>query len=147
MKKAKIFSALLVSVLVVGFQGALAQNTGDDIDRDAEQIRLHKKLAAQKTYALLSAILPSTRAQILQNSESDELFLVNVGKPAVNIMKDESNPEQTEFWYLVVSDKTPVQAEEEIVIENAAAELPQVFSESKLSESIQSIHNDQISAA
>ena len=128
MKKAKMFSALLVSILVAGFQGAWAQNTGDAIDRDAEQIRLHKKLAAQKTYALLSAILPSKRAQILQNGERDELFLVNVGKPAVNIMKDESNPEQTEFWYLVVSDKTLVEAEEEIVVENAAAELPQVFS-------------------
>ena len=128
MKKAKIFSALLVSILVVGFQGALAQNRGDDIDRNAEQIRLHKKLAAQKTQALMSDILPSKRAQILQNSERDELFLVNVGKPAVNIMKDESNPEPTEFWYLVVSDKTPVEAEEEIVVENAAAELPQVFS-------------------
>ncbi|MCZ6594519.1 MAG: hypothetical protein O6943_06330, partial [Bacteroidetes bacterium] len=125
MKKAKMFSALLVSILVVGFQGALAQNTGD---RDAEQIRRHKKLAAQKTQALMSDILQSKRAQILQNGERDELFLVNVGKPAVNIMKDESNPDQTEFWYLVVSDKTPVEAEEEIVVENAAAELPQVFS-------------------
>ena len=43
-------------------------------------------------------------------------------------MKDESNPEQTEFWYLVVSVKTLVEAKEEIVVENAAAELPQVFS-------------------
>ena len=65
MKKAKMFSALLVSVLVAGFQGALAQNTGDAIDRDAEQIRLHKKLAAQKTQALMSDLLPSKRAQIL----------------------------------------------------------------------------------
>ena len=128
MKKAKMFSALLVSVLVAGFQGALAQNTGDAIDRDAEQIRLHKKLAAQKTQALMSDLLPSKRAQILQNGERDEIFLVNLGKPAINIMKDESNPEQTEFWYLVVSDKTLVEAEEEIVVENAAAELPRVFS-------------------
>jgi len=128
MKKAKMFSALLVSILLIGFQGALAQNRGDAIDRNAEQIRLHKKLAAQKTQALMSDILPSKRAKILQTGESDELFLVNVGKPAVNIMIDKSNPEPTEFWYLVVSDETPVEAEEEIVVENAAAELPQVFS-------------------
>lgn len=128
MKKAKIFSALLVSVLVVGFQGVLAQNTGDALDSDAEKIRRHRKLAAEKTQALMSDIISSKHAKILQTSESDELFLVNVGKASINIMKDESNPEQTDFWYLVVSDKTPVEAEEEIVVENAAAELPQVFS-------------------
>ncbi len=127
MKKAKIFSALLVSVLVVGFQGVLAQNTGDALDSDAEKIRRHRKLAAEKTQALMSDIISSKHAKILQTSESDELFLVNVGKASINIMKDTSNPEQTEFWYLVVSDKT-VEAEEDMVIENANPELPEVFS-------------------
>jgi len=127
MKKAKIFSALLVSVLVVGFQGVLAQNTGDALDSDAEKIRRHRKLAAEKTQALMSDIISSKHAKILQNGESDELFLVNVGKASINIMKDTSNPEQTEFWYLVVSDKT-VEAEEDMVIENANPELPEVFS-------------------
>jgi len=75
----------------------------------------------------MSDILPSKRAEILQTGESDELFLVNVGKPVVNILKDTSNPEQAEFWYLVVSDKT-VEAEEDMVIENANPELPEVFS-------------------
>ena len=127
MKKAKIFSALLVSVLVVGFQGVLAQNTGDALDSDAEKIRRHRKIAAEKTQALMSDIISSKHAKILQTSESDELFLVNVGKASINIMKDTSNPEQTEFWYLVVSDKT-VEAEEDMVIENANPELPEVFS-------------------
>lgn len=127
MKKAKIFSTLLVSVLVVGFQGALSQNTGDALDRDAEKIRRHRKLAAKKTQALMSDIVSSKHAKILQTGESDELFLVNVGKASINIMKDTSNPEQTEFWYLVVSDKT-VEAEEDMVIENANPELPEVFS-------------------
>ena len=75
----------------------------------------------------MSDILPSKRAEILQTGESDELFLVNVGKPVVNILKDTSNPEHAEFWYLVVSDKT-VEAEEDMVIENANPELPEVFS-------------------
>ena len=127
MKNANIFSALLVSFLVVGFQGALAQNTGDAIDRDAEQIRHHKKLAAQKTQALISEIVPSKRARILQTGENDELFLINSGKPAINIMKDESNPDQTDFWYLVVSDKT-IEVEEDMVIETADPALPEVFS-------------------
>ena len=127
MKNTKTLLALFVSILIVGFQGALAQNTGDALDREAEQIRRHKKLAAQKTQALMSDILPSKRAEILQTGESDELFLVNVGKPVVNILKDTSNPEHAEFWYLVVSDKT-VEAEEDMVIENANPELPEVFS-------------------
>ena len=147
MKNANIFSALLVSFLVVGFQGALAQNTGDALDRDAEQIRHHKKLAAQKTQALISEIVPSKRARILQTGENDELFLINSGKPAINIMKDESNPDQTEFWYLVVSDKT-IEVEEDMVIENADPGFAgSVFAEPELSKSIQPIHNHQIPAS
>ncbi len=127
MKNATFFFALVVSVLALGFQGVLAQNKGHAPDRDAKQMRHHKKLAVQKTQALMSNIVPSKRAEILQTEESDELFLVNVGKPSVSIMKDVSRPEQTEFWYLVVSDKT-VSAEKEILVENAEPELPEVFS-------------------
>ncbi len=42
-------------------------------------------------------------------------------------MKDECNPDQTDFWYLVVSDKT-IEVEEDMVIENADPALPEVFS-------------------
>ena len=109
MKNANIFSALLVSFLVVGFQGALAQNTGDALDRDAEQIRHRKKLAAQKTKARIYEIVPSKRARILQTGENDELFLIDPGKPAINIMKNESNPDKPDFWCQVSGDKAIVQ--------------------------------------
>jgi len=127
MKKAKIFSTLLVLFLAVGFQSVLAQKTEREIDENAEKMRSQKKLAEQKTKALMSAIDPSKRAEILQAGDSDELFLVNFGKPAVSIMKNEPNPQQTEFWYLVVTDKA-VKAEKEIVIETAETEMPEVFS-------------------
>jgi len=104
MKNKKIFLVLAVLILcMILFQAAFGQNL--------------KKLTSNN--------LPGEKTKILKNG--DQLFLVTVNEPAVAIMKETTNPNETGFWFVVLSKETNQDKTEDLTGETAEAVLPETF--------------------
>ena len=127
MKSKKILSIFSILLFCLIFsQRAMSQNsssaeTNDSID---EMLVPADHATAQRTREIMSKTLLSNGSEIVGND--NQLFLINLNQP-IGVMKDASNPDKTEFWYVVVSNGGTDDETEQTITAEAEPALPLEF--------------------
>jgi hypothetical protein len=85
----------------------------------------YQAVFGQKAKNLVSDNLPGDEVKLLKNG--DQRFFISVGEPTVGIMKDTSNPSETDFWFVVLSTETNQDEAKGITSETAEIILPKTF--------------------
>ncbi len=127
MKNKTILSLFLVlAFCLVLNQSALAQKKASEITMDEAETGLSKAnhFLTPETREFMSRTLVSHGNEIV--GDDKQLFLINFDQP-MGIMKDASNPENVQFWYVVLSKEAAVDETKSHNVLAAEPALPKEF--------------------
>ncbi len=127
MKNKTTLSLFLVLAFCLVFsQSTVAQERGSEAKLDDAETGLSEvnRLLAPQTRELMSRTLLGHGTEIV--GDDKQLFLINFDQP-MGIMKDASNPDNIQFWYVVLTQEAAADETEAQTILAAEPALPEEF--------------------